>query len=525
MAKKAVKKSAAKKAAAKKQPTRKAAPKRKPVQPKPTWRDRLSRRKTAILEHIEKIAVKRDDWRDRNAGFYADDLAFMKFLIPEGARVLDLGCGTGALLEGLKPSYGMGVDFSENMVDVARTNYPEHEYPELQFRVGDVEQLSAISSDLEGPFDYILLSDTLGFVDDCQALLDQLHDLCDEETRIVITYYSHLWEPLLRLGEGVGLKMPQPEVNFLSPADITNILELAEFDVIKTEWRQLVPARLFGLGTLINRFIGTLPLIRKLSLRHFIVGRSLKKAKRKDLSTTVLVPCRNEKGNIESAITRLPRFCKDMEVLYVEGNSSDGTYEECERVRDHYAKPENGAWDIKVFKQPGKGKGDAVRKGFDEARGDVLMILDADLTMPPEELPKFYEAIASGKGEFINGSRLVYPMEKGAMRFLNYWANRTFAMIFSFLLNQRFTDTLCGTKVLTKADYDKIQAGRSYFGDFDPFGDFDLIFGAAKQNLKIVEIPMRYADRTYGEPQISRFRDGWLLLQMVVFAWRKLKAF
>lgn len=525
MAKKSTAKKASRKTAAKKSAPKQAGT----AQPKAAtgkhWRDRLSKRKSSILDHIENIAVKRDSWRDRNAGFYADDLAFMKFLIPEGSRILDLGCGTGTLLADLKPSYGIGVDFSANMVDVARTNYPEHEYPELQFRVGDVEQLSSVRRELEGPFDFIVLSDTLGFLDDCQATLDQLHDLCDEETRIVISYYSHLWEPVLRVGEAVGMKMPQPEVNFLSPADIANILDLSDFDVIKTEWRQLIPARLLGLGTLINRYIGTLPLIRKLSLRHFIVARSKRKAKRKNLSTTVLVPCRNERGNIESAVTRLPRFCEDIEVLYVEGNSSDGTYEECERVRDHYAKPENGGWDIKVFKQPGKGKGDAVRKGFDEARGDILMILDADLTMPPEELPKFYEAIATGKGEFINGSRLVYPMEKGAMRFLNYWANRTFAMIFSFLLNQRFTDTLCGTKVLTKADYEKIQAGRSYFGDFDPFGDFDLIFGAAKQNLKIVEIPMRYADRTYGEPQISRFRDGWLLLKMVVFAWRKLKAF
>ena len=516
-------KATAKKTTAKKASAKKAAP-RKKIAP-PRWQDRLSSRKASILEHTDGIAVKRDGWRDRNASFYADDLAFMRFLIPEGARILDLGCGTGTLLAELKPSFGMGVDFSANMVDMARTNYPETAFPELQFRVGDVESLKELKLTTEGPFDFIILSDTLGFLDDCQAMLDQLHDLCDEDTRIVVSYYSHLWEPVLRVGELVGAKMPQPEVNFLSPADIANILDLADFDVIKTEWRQLLPNRLLGLGTLINRYIGTLPLIRHASLRHFIVARSKKKAARKNLSTTVLVPCRNERGNIESAITRLPRFCADLEVLYVEGNSSDGTYEECERVRDHYGKPENGGWDIKVFKQPGKGKGDAVRKGFDEARGDILMILDADLTMPPEELPKFYEAIAGGKGEFINGSRLVYPMEKGAMRFLNYWANRTFAMIFSFLLNQRFTDTLCGTKVLTKADYEKIKAGRSYFGDFDPFGDFDLIFGAAKQNMKIIEIPMRYADRTYGEPQISRFRDGWLLLKMVVFAWRKLKAF
>ncbi|MEQ8603743.1 MAG: glycosyltransferase family 2 protein [Marivibrio sp.] len=276
---------------------------------------------------------------------------------------------------------------------------------------------------------------------------------------------------------------------------------------------------------MINRFIGTLPVIRRVALRHYVVARSSRAVRPANLSATVLVPCRNEKGNIESAITRLPRFCEDIEVIYVEGNSSDGTFEECERVRDHYARAENGGWDIKVFKQPGKGKADAVWTGFDQARGDILMILDADLTMPPEELPKYYQAIARGKGEFVNGSRLVYPMEKGAMRFLNYWANRTFALIFSFLLNQRFTDTLCGTKVITRKDYEALKEGRSYFGDFDPFGDFDLIFGAAKLNLRIVEVPIRYADRTYGEPQISRFRDGWLLLKMVVFAWRKLKAF
>lgn len=477
---------------------------------------KLSERKATIQAHADRIATERETWRARNSGFYSDDLAYMRFLVPEGLNVLDIGCGTGALLAGLKPKRGVGIDISEKMVSEAGARHSD-----LTFHQGDAESIKGMARKLGGPFDVIILSDTLGFLDDVQQTLDQLHSLCHAETRIVIAYYSHLWEPVLRVGEMVGLKMRQPEVNYIGHHDIANLLRLTEFDVIKMEWRQLVPRKLLGLGTIINRFIGTLPLVRRLCLRHYVVARSLKKAKRRDLSATVLVPCRNEKGNIEAAVTRLPRFAKDIEVVYVEGNSSDGTYEECERVRDKYA----GEWDIKVFKQPGKGKGDAVRKGFDEARGDVLMILDADLTMPPEELPKYYDAIAQGKGEFVNGTRLVYPMEKGAMRFLNYWANRTFALIFSFLLNQRFTDTLCGTKVLTKSDYNKIIAGRSYFGEFDPFGDFDLIFGAAKQNLKIVEIPIRYADRTYGEPQISRFRDGWLLLRMVVFAWRKLKAF
>jgi glycosyltransferase involved in cell wall biosynthesis len=235
-------------------------------------------------------------------------------------------------------------------------------------------------------------------------------------------------------------------------------------------------------------------------------------------STTVLIPCRNEKGNIENAVKRLPNFCDDLEIIYVEGNSQDGTLDEIHRVIKAY--PDK---DIKVLVQDGKGKGDAVRKGFDNARGDILMILDADLTVPPEDLPKFYRAIVTGKGEYINGTRLVYPMDDQAMRFLNFWANRTFSVLFSWLLNQRFTDTLCGTKVLTKKNYEKIVSNRSYFGDFDPFGDFDLIFGATKLNLKVVEVPIRYAAREYGETQISRFRHGWLLLKMVFFAYKKLK--
>jgi glycosyltransferase involved in cell wall biosynthesis len=275
---------------------------------------------------------------------------------------------------------------------------------------------------------------------------------------------------------------------------------------------------LFGIGPIINSFIGTLPLIRRLSLRSYLVARSTCKVTLKNPSTTILIPCRNEKGNIENAIKRLPDFCQDLEIIYVEGNSQDGTLREIYRVIEAY--PDK---DIKVLVQDGKGKGDAVRKGFDHARGDILMILDADLTVPPEDLPKFYKAISSGKGEYINGTRLVYPMDDQAMRFLNFLANRTFSVLFTWLLNQRITDTLCGTKVLTKKNYEKIVENRSYFGEFDPFGDFDLIFGATKLNLKVVEVPIRYAAREYGETQISRFRHGWLLLRMVLFAYKKLK--
>lgn len=475
----------------------------------------LASRKAKVLALSDQLATKRDSWIARNAYYYEEDYRYMRFLVPEGLRVLDLGCGTGRLLAALKPAYGVGVDFSPNMIEIARKQYPH-----LELHIGDVEDAQFISELPPGPFDVILLSDTMGSLDDCEETLWSLHRLCTQDTRMIIAYYSKTWEPVLRIAETLDMKMPQAQQNWLSTEDIENLLSLVNYEVIKRDWRQLLPRRAFGIGPAVNRYIAPWPVIRRACLRNYIIARSLRAVKQESMSTTVLIPCRNEHGNIEAAVRRLPRFCGDLELIFVEGHSKDGTLEEIQRVIAAY--PDR---DIKVLVQDGRGKGDAVRKGFTHARGEILMILDGDLTTPPESLPKFYRALVSGKGEFVNGTRLVYPMEKEAMRFLNWIANQIFSWLFTWLLNQRFTDTLCGTKVLTRRNYEAIATNRAYFGDFDPFGDFDLIFGASKLNLKVVEIPVRYMSRAYGETQISRFWHGWLLLRMVAFAFRKLKAF
>lgn len=476
--------------------------------------EKLSERKATLRDFSNRMAAERHLWIERNAYFYEEDARYMRFLVPEGARVLELGCGIGNLLAALKPSVGVGLDFSAEMVAQARMLHHQ-----LEFCIGDIEDPNVLAK-IEGPFDYIILSDTIGLLDDCEATLRSLHRLCNRDTRIIISYYSHLWEPVLSLGSRLGLRMEQVEQNnFLSPLDIQNLLDLADFDVVKREWRQLVPRRMFGIGSIINRYIGTLPIIRNFCLRHYLVARSIPKKIADIKSATVVVPCRNERGNVEGAVARLPQFCSDIEIIFAEGHSKDDTLAEIERVIAAF--PER---DIKLIVQDGIGKADAVFKAFDCARGDVLMILDADLTVPPEQLTKFWNALVLGKGEFINGSRLVYPMEDEAMRFLNLIANRIFSILFSWLLNQRFTDTLCGTKVLMRSDYERIKKNSGYFGNFDPFGDFFLIFGASKLNMKVIEVPIRYASRVYGETQISRFRHGLLLLRMVAFAYRKLKA-
>lgn len=471
-------------------------------------------RRSQVAAFRDRNEPQRENWRRRHPFYHSEDARALRFVIPPGASVLAVGCGDGATLAALEPRRGLGIDPSAPAIEAARAAHPT-----CEFRVADFETEDALAA-LDEKFDFVLLSDTIGWIEDIELVLGRLHAVCHPDTRIVLSYHSPIWEPVLRVAQSFGLKAPMPPTNWLGMRDLAALLDLAGFEVIRREWRTLSPLRLLGLGGLVNRVLAPLPILRGLCLRHYLVARSRQIQHPVPTSASVIIPARNERGNIEAAVKRLPDFCERVEIVFVEGHSKDGTLDEMRRVQAAY--PDR---DIKVFVQEGKGKGDAVRKGFAEATGDVLMILDADLTVPPEQMPKFFRQISEGRGEFVNGTRLVYPMEEEAMRALNWIANHGFSVIFSWLLNQRFTDTLCGTKVLRKTHYERIAANRLYFGDFDPFGDFDLIFGAVKLNLKVVEVPIRYLARTYGETQISRFRHGFLLLQMVVFAWRKLKAY
>jgi ubiquinone/menaquinone biosynthesis C-methylase UbiE len=467
--------------------------------------------KEKIRNRFNALADRRQYWRTRNSYYYNDQERYFRFLVSEGLSILELGCGTGDLLNSLKPKRGVGIDFSHKMIDIAKKRFPH-----LEFHTADIEQMEG----WDETFDVLIISDVVGHLMDIEETFRNLHIFCRPDTRIIISYYNLLWEPILKVGELLGLKMPQHNQNWLSSDDICNLLSLAHFQVVKSDFRLLVPKRIPWFSDFINRYFASLPGLRRLCLCQYIVARSIKQKEKREFSTTILIPCKNEKGNIEPAVKRIPPFGNHQEIIFVDGHSTDGTQEEIKRIIK--AHPEK---DIGLMTQDGQGKGDAVRQGFAAAKGDILMILDADLTVPPEDLPKFYRALSEDHGEFINGCRLVYPMEKQAMRFLNYLGNKFFSMMFTWILNQGFKDTLCGTKALLKKDYEKIQANRSYFGDFDPFGDFDLIFGAVKQNLKVVEVPIRYRERTYGRTNISRFSHGWLLMRMTVFAYKKIKVF
>jgi len=465
--------------------------------------------KAERIKYFDSVAKEREKWRKSGAYYHRQLEKYIQYLIPSNSSVIEIGCGTGDLLAALNPRRGLGIDISPKMVEVARKQFPD-----LQFEVGDLENLQ-----IEEMFDYVVLVETIGHVDDIQLAFEELHKVCKPETRVIIVYYNYLWEPVLKFAEAVGLRMKQPLQHWLPLDDISNLLYLNDFEVIKKGYRFLMPLYIPLVSIFFNKFLANMPFFWKLSLNQVLIARpkGIRKAP-EETTCSAIIPCRNEKGNIEQAVLRMPDMGKSTEIIFVEGHSQDGTLEECERVKNKY--PEK---DINVFVQEGKGKYDAVKKGFSHAKNDILMILDADLTIPPEDFPKFFDAIVSGKGEFINGTRLVYQMEDQAMRFLNLLGNKFFSRAFTYILEQRIRDTLCGTKVLWKEDYLTIAEGRKYFGNFDPFGDFDLLFGASKLNLKIVEIPIKYRERTYGTTQINRFRHGLILFKMVFFALGKIK--
>ena len=470
----------------------------------------LSEHKQQIRAHFDTIGGDVRRWQRRNRYYHEQVRRHFRHLVEPGRRVLELGCGGGDLLAALAPGEGIGIDFSEKQIESARAAHPQ-----LRFIAADAEDLGSLSL---GTFDYIVLSELTGYLEDIQECLIALRALCHEGTRVIIGQYNFLWQSVLGLGEKLGLKMPTPLQSWLMLGDLANLLELADYDVVKRERHLLFPKYVPLLSWGLNH-LGNLPGLNTMCLSQTVVARMRPRSVAEPLSATILIPCRNERGNVAAAIERLPAFGTAQEILFVDGHSSDGTQDEI--VAAIAAHPQKN---IRLIHQQGRGKGDAVRLGFAQATGDVLMILDADLTVPPEDLPKFHEAVATGKAEFVNGSRLVYPLESEAMRTLNMIANKTFALAFSWLLGQRLKDTLCGTKVLRRSHYEAIARNRTYFGDFDPFGDFDLLFGASKLNLKILEIPVRYRNRSYGETKIDRFRHGWLLLRMVVYAYRKLKS-
>ncbi|MDX2272689.1 MAG: glycosyltransferase [Cyanobacteriota bacterium] len=483
-------------------------------------------------------------WRQKNLYYHQDLEKLHQFLIPSQKRVLQIGVGTGDLLDGLQPAYGVGIDPDPAVIEQAQQHFPR-----LNWQVQKLEALTwdprwGAESDCFDPFDYIIFPNTLSRVSDIQQVFERVRPLCSAATRLIISSHNPLWEPLLQMASWLKQRMPLPALNWLSQQDIANLLDLAGFETIRQGKRLLMPKSIPLLASLINRGLAPLPGFNHLCLTEYMVSRpqippstfptrhqplqgitpvvDLKVDPinpAESLSCSVIIPARNEAGNILNCVQNLPLMGSHTEIIFVEGHSTDHTWLEIQKIQAEWATQR----DIKIMQQDGKGKADAVRKGFAAATGDILMILDADLTVQAEDMPKFFRAVATGRCDFANGCRLIYPLNRSSMPDANRWGNRFFAALLSYILNIRIKDSLCGTKVLRRSDYLEILANQHYFGDFDPFGDFDLLLGATKNNLKIVDIPVRYYPRVYGRSNIQHVRDGLKLLKICWFAAQKFK--
>lgn len=450
--------------------------------------------------------------RDRSA-FDRGRVALLRHFIRPQKRVAEWGCREGDILAALAPAEGLGIDHDAAAIETARARYPG-----LEFRHADVLAGGEVPS---APFDYLVFDLLAGHLADVQLAFERAQQWAHPRTRLVLTSKNHLYGPAFRLrGQGPGRVAPS---NWLSRNDLHNLLELAGWEPVQTRCELMCPWDLPLLGTLFNRWIVRLPFFRHFGTTILIVARPKRPAlEAATASCSVIVPARNESGNIENALRRIPPLGGSTELIFVEGNSRDDTWEQIQRQCAAYEGPLKLRW----LRQPGIGKWDAVRAGFEVATGDLLVIQDGDLTAPPEDLEKFFRAVVAGETEFANGSRLVYPMEDRAMRYLNLVGNKAFALTLSRVLGQPVKDSLCGTKMLLRTDYEELFAlVQERLGDFDPFGDFNLLFGSAMLGLKIRDIPVRYRDRTYGDTNISRFRHGLVLLRMTWVGLRRIHFF
>jgi len=487
-----------------------------PETKKGTWGPAaLEQRRERTRNHLAKIAVRRESWIKRNRYYYELVSRLLRFLVEPNKKVLSVGCGTAYHLATVTPKEGKAIDICSEMVDIARQRHPSFEFA---VAFPDKEEFQRVFEPGE-KFDYILFNNIGDTVDVLQALRN-LKSLCLRHTRLLVETYNHLWEPLVTFAEWAGMKVPRTEQNWLSTADIQNLMKLAGFEALETHRIVILPKYVPLLSAFLNRFCARLPLLKRLCMTQVVVGRVLPPSvPKEELFVSVILPCKNEKGNVEDAARRIPQLGRQTEIIFCDDQSTDGTAEEVLRVQSLYRDK-----DIRLERGPGVCKSRNVWTGFDAATGDILMILDADLTTIPEELPYFVDLIASGQAEFVNGSRLVYPVPKGAMNTANMLGNKFFSVAFTYLLGQPVKDTLCGTKILWRSDWERIKPMLGSWGINDRWGDYELLFGAAKLNLKILDLPVHYQERIYGSTKMTKvFRNGLVMLKMCWHGFLKLK--
>jgi SAM-dependent methyltransferase len=453
-------------------------------------------------QYFERIAPVWDHWHEKNRFYHGKMIELFRGMVPPGARIVELGCGTGDLLAALEPAAAVGLNVAEALTTLARRKHPE-----FQFDTVEVDQ-ATIAPGLAP--EYVLLNNMLDYVYDVWDLLENLRPVVTGHTLLVMTSNNPLWGPLLRFASRIGQRVPDSPRNFITNRDIRSVLELQGFDVVEEGLALPVPRRIPLVAPLLNTLLPEIPVARYTSSIQYIAARL--RVPRGVLRCSVVIPCHDEEDNVAECVRRVPALGSETEIIVVDDGSTDGTRRRVEALMHADPRIRLIAYDAN------HGKANAVRAGFEAARGDVLMILDADMAVRPEELSKFLKPLQNGTADFVNGSRLVYPMQGGAMKFANFLGNKVFCFLVSWIARQRVSDTLCGTKALLREDYLRMpRVGK------ERWGDFDLLFGAARLKLRILEIPVHYQERRRGTSKMRAMREVWLFLRACWHGWRMLR--
>lgn len=453
-------------------------------------------RKKQVTCFFDRIAEKYDFWHSKNAYYHREVELFCADTIPRGSRVLEIGCATGDLLNHVAPETGVGIDLSPRMIEAA-----SRKYPHLSWSVTDIEHLECGQ-----PYDHVMMSNLLEFIPDLWSFLSEVKRHTHPQTRLVIFTVNPLWEPFMRLGARLRLRSPETIRNFITRKDLINILRLRGYEITSNGFRLFLPKKIPLLSFWVNQILPRIPGINNLCALQFIVAKpELTVRKPLPLSCSVIIPCFNEAENIEECVARIPRMGIRTEVIIVDDGSTDSTRDKAKGI----VGSEN---EVRVISYtPNKGKATAVRTGIEAACGDVVMILDADMAVMPEELPRFFDVLSEGRAEFVNGTRMIYPLESEAMKFLNFLGNKIFGILLTLIMEQRNTDTLCGTKAFFRKDLASVlRSGH------DAWGDFDLLFEATRKKLQMAELPVHYKPRQRGYSKMKPFRDGASFLRTCI---------
>tara|TARA_B110000977_G_scaffold125183_1_gene160299 strand:+ start:1495 stop:2904 length:1410 start_codon:yes stop_codon:yes gene_type:complete len=367
-------------------------------------------------------------------------------------------------------------------------------------------------------FDHIVIADIEHQKFITKNLID-LNEKIDNECRVIVLSKSIFWSTLINFYKKIKNIGPDKN-NFLPYSNLRKIFLNTNFEIVKNEKIIFFPFQFSLLTKFINQ-IFRFPVLNFFCMINLTV---LKKVQKKNYQAegkkiSFIIPCKNEGGNIKFFYEKIINSTINAEFLFGNDNSSDNTLDEIKKLQQAIPNKE-----IKIYDGPGVCKSENVYKGINLASGEIILIYDADLTVSFDDLVNSINLLLKTDADFINCTRMIMPQQKNAMKFLNFYGNLFFAFLFSILFKQKITDTLCGTKIFFKKDWEQIKKYNNTWGAKDLWGDFDLLLGAYKNNLKIVENPISYTDRKEDETKMTGIIKNSIRMLIITFvAYYKLR--